>query len=340
MKRIIALVLVVMLALVMLAACDSTDTASTDQGGTGTDSNQTNNTGNNSTNDTASNNSNSQNQDTGSTADNSGTQDTNDAPTSNFDNTRYVSVVTREEGSGTRDAMRDLFDIRDADGRENVTLEAIVADGTGVMITNVANDPYAIGYCSLASLNDTVRALDIDGVEPTVENVKNGSYAIQRPFYLATMGDADGLAADFIHFILSSEGQEATTRRCIPAIDNAPAYSGSRPSGKIVVGGSSSVSPVMEDLIAAYAIINPNAEIELQVSDSTNGMNDAKSGVYDIGMASREVREAEVADGLVPIFIAIDGIAVIVNSSNPLTALSREQVRSIYNGETERWSET
>ena len=260
------------------------------------------------------------------------------APASNFDSNRPISVVTREEGSGTRDAVRDLFDIKDADGKENVTREAIVSDSTGVMMTNVANDPYAIGYCSLASLNDSVKALDIDGVAATVENVKNGSYKIQRPFYLATLGEADGLAKDFIDFILSREGQEAATRRCIPAVDNAPAYSGNRPSGKIVVGGSSSVSPVMEDLIAAYKVINPNADIELQVSDSSKGMADAKSGAYDIGMASREVREAEVADGLVPVFIAIDGIAVIVNAENPLSALTVDQVKSIYNGDIEIWN--
>jgi len=260
------------------------------------------------------------------------------APASNFDASRPISVVTREEGSGTRDAVRDLFDIKDADGKENVTIEAIVSDSTGVMMTNVANNPYAIGYCSLASLNDSVKALDIDGVAATNANVKDGSYIIQRPFYLATMGEVDGLAKDFIDFILSNEGQTAATKKCIPADDNAPAYSGSRPSGKIVVGGSSSVSPVMEDLISAYKVINPNADIELQVSDSSKGMSDAKSGAYDIGMASREVREAEIADGLVPVFIAIDGIAVIVNPLNPLGALTVDQVRSIYNGDVEMWN--
>ena len=259
-------------------------------------------------------------------------------PAGNFDTSRLISVVTREEGSGTRDAVRDLFDIKDADGKENVTLEAIVADSTGVMMTNVANDPYAIGYCSLASLNDSVKALDIDGVAPSTATVKDGSYVIQRPFYLATLGEPDSLAKDFIDFILSREGQEAATKMCIPAIDNAPAYSGGRPSGKIVVGGSSSVSPVMEDLIAAYKVINPNADIELQVSDSSKGMTDAKSGAYDIGMASRELKEAEIADGLVPVFIAIDGIAVIVNAGNPLSALTRDQVKGIYNGEIDIWS--
>ena len=260
------------------------------------------------------------------------------APSSNFNASRPITVVTREEGSGTRDAVRDLFDIKDADGKENVTREAIVADSTGVMMTNVANDPYAIGYCSLASLNDTVKALIINGVAATAENVKSGAYEIQRPFYLATMGEATGLALDFIGFILSREGQSAAARRCIPIDDNAPPYSGNAPSGRLVVGGSSSVAPVMADLITAYKAVNPNADIELQESDSSKGMNDTKSGAYDIGMASRAVREAEIADGLVPVFIAIDGIAVIVNAENPITAMTTEQVKNIYNGEIEIWS--
>ena len=319
MKRKLALVLAILLMLSVLTACNGSEAEETFGDNSQTNGTPANNTPANNT-----------------TANNQQNQNT---PADDFDTSRTVSVVTREEGSGTRDAVRDLFDIKDADGRENVTREAIIADSTGVMMTNVANNPYAIGYCSLASLNDTVKAVSIDGIAATVENVKSGSYAIQRPFYLATLGEAEGLAKDFIDFILSKEGQEATTRRCIPAVDNAPAYSGSRPSGKIVIGGSSSVSPVMEDLIAAYKEINASAEIELQVTDSSNGMNDTKSGAYDIGMASREVREAEVADGLVPVFIAIDGIAVIVNSSNPLEALTADQVKRIYNGEIEKWSD-
>jgi phosphate transport system substrate-binding protein len=259
-------------------------------------------------------------------------------PAPNFNANSNISVVTREEGSGTRDAVRDLFDIKDADGKENVTPEAIVQDSTGNLMTSVANNPYAIGYCSLASLNDTVKALDIDGVAATSANVKNGSYKIQRPFYLATMGEANGLAKDFIEFILSAEGQQAAIKRCIPIDDNAPAYSGGAPAGRIVVGGSSSVSPVMEDLIAAYKAINPNAEIELQTSDSSKGMSDAKSGAYDIGMASRKLKDTEIDDGLVPIYIAIDGIAVIVNSGNPISAMTSEQVKNIYNGGIANWN--
>ncbi|MDR0293854.1 MAG: substrate-binding domain-containing protein [Oscillospiraceae bacterium] len=260
------------------------------------------------------------------------------SPAGGFDKGTAITVVSREEGSGTRDAVRDLFDVKDADGKENVTEEAITADGTGVMISNVAGNPYAIGYCSVASLNDTVKALTIDGVAATAGNVKNGSYTIQRPFYLATLGEAEGLAKDFIDFILSAEGQAAMVKRCVPIDENAPAYSGGRPSGNLVVGGSSSVTPVMQDLVEAYKAVNPNAAVTIQESDSSKGMNDAKSGAYDIGMASRALKDAEISDGLVPVHIALDGIAVIVHPENPLTALTNEQVRNIYNGEFTKWS--
>ena len=255
-----------------------------------------------------------------------------------FDANSSISVVSREEGSGTRDAVRDLFNIKDADGKENVTGEAIIADGTGVMMTNVANNPYAIGYCSLASLNDTVKALKIDGAEPTSANVKNGAYSIQRPFYIATMGAADGLARDFIDFVLSKEGQAVVSKKCITVDDAPPAYSGAAPSGNLVVGGSSSVTPVMQDLVEAYKSVNPNAKVTVQESDSSKGMSDAKSGAYGIGMASRELKQSEIDDGLVPVHIALDGIAVIVNKGNSFAELTTEQVRNIYNGEFTKWN--
>ena len=331
MKKIFAIILVCALALTMLAACSEKEDSSADNQSPPSTQNSSSNQSNDSA--TQSNNS----SPSQSPAAEQSPPTAQAAAISNFSG--YISVITREEGSGTRDAVRDLFNIKDADGKENVTPEAMVQDSTGNLMTAVAGDPNAIGYCSLASLNDTVKALSIDGVDATSANVKNGSYKIQRPFYLATMGEADGLAKDFIEFILSAEGQTAATKRCIPVDDKAPAYSGSAPAGRIVVGGSSSVSPVMADLIAAYKDVNPNAEIELQESDSSKGMSDAKSGAYDIGMASRELKDSEKEDGLIPVYIAIDGIAVIVNSANPLTGLSVDQVRSIYNGEFEDWAD-
>ena len=336
MKKTLAIILACVLALTMLAACNDKDDSSSSSSDSGQNSPSTQNSPATQSNEPATQSSDNSTAQSPDAADSSPNVQSASA-VSSFSG--MISVVTREEGSGTRDAVRDLFNIKDADGKENVTPEAMVQDSTGNMMTAVAGDPNAIGYCSLASLNDTVKALSIDGVDATSANVKNGSYKIQRPFYLATMGEADGLAKDFIEFILSAEGQTAATKRCIPVDDNAPAYSGSAPSGRIVVGGSSSVSPVMEDLIKAYKELNPNAEIELQTSDSSKGMSDAKSGAYDIGMASRELKDSEIEDGLIPVFIAIDGIAVIVNGTNPLTGLSVEQVRDIYNGEFEDWAD-
>jgi len=256
-----------------------------------------------------------------------------------FDAASEITVVSREEGSGTRSAFVELLNVRDADKKDITTGEAVIADGTNVVMTNVANDDYAIGYISLGSLNDTVKALEIDGVKATADNVKNGSYAVQRPFMIATRtgADLDPLAKDFIEFIFSAEGQEVVETRGYIAIDeNLPVYAGSKPSGTITVGGSSSVAPLMERLIEAYRGVNPNATIELEVTDSSEGMSGTIDGKYDIGMASRELKDAEAAR-LEGTEIALDGIAVIVNNNNPLTTISAADVTAIYKGEITTW---
>ena len=264
-------------------------------------------------------------------------------PVSSFDASGDISVVSREDGSGTRGAFIELFEVEeraeDGSRKDMTTKEAIIADKTDVMMTNISSNPYAIGYISLGSLSDSVKALQIGGVAATVENIKNGSYAIQRPFIIATKGDADGagVAKDFVDFILSKEGQDVVVDRgCVAIDDNAPAFSGARPSGRIVVAGSSSVHPVMERLIEAYSALNAGATIELQMSDSSAGMTAAMNGTCDIGMASRDLKESELEE-LSPIVIAIDGIAVIVNNDNPTTGLSAEQVKGIFTGEITKW---
>lgn len=264
------------------------------------------------------------------------------AASSTFAASKRINVVSREEGSGTRGAFIELFgvEVRDNSGgkKDMTTKEAVVANQTSVVMTNVARDTYAIGYISLGSLNDTVKAVRIEGIAATSENVKKGSYPIARPFNIATKGKPAGLAKDFIDFILSSSGQAIAAKSYIAVNSNAAAFAGSRPSGKIVVAGSSSVTPVMEKLKEEYLRINPNAAIEIQESDSTAGMTAAIDGTCDIGMASRGLKESELAK-LTPVQIAIDGIAVIVNKANPLTTLTKEQVRLIYMGKTEKWNE-
>ena len=254
-----------------------------------------------------------------------------------------IAVISREDGSGTRGAFVELFGVeeKDADGNkvDRTSDEADITNSTSVMMTSVAGNPYSIGYISLGSLNETVKAVKIDGAEATVENVKSGAYGISRPFNIATKAEVSEVAQDFIDFIMSSDGQKVVEEAgCIPQ-ETSGAYAGSKPSGKIVVAGSSSVTPVMQKLKEAYLAVNPNAEIEIQESDSTTGMNSAIDGVCDIGMASRELKDTEIEKGLTPTVIATDGIAVIVNNENPIEDLTKDQVKSIYIGETISWSE-
>ena len=259
------------------------------------------------------------------------------ADTSDFD------VQSREDGSGTRGAFIELFGIeeKDADGNkiDNTTEEANITNSTEVMLTSVAGDEYAIGYVSLGSLNDTVKALKIDGAEATAENIKAGTYKIARPFNIATKGDATGLAADFINYIMSDEGQKVIEDNGYISQGSNGAFTSDGSTGKIVVAGSSSVTPVMEKLIEAYKAINKDAEIELQESDSTTGMTAAMEGTCDIGMASRELKDSETEGGLTAQVIAMDGIAVVVNNSNPMDEMSSDNVKDIFTGAVTTWDE-
>ena len=221
---------------------------------------------------------------------------------------------------------------------DKTTNEAVIANKTDVMLTNVAGDEYGIGYVSLGSLSSSVKAVKVDGVEATAENVKNGTYKVARPFNIATKSDISDVAQDFIDYILSSEGQEIVSDGYIKINDDAQPYAGSKPAGKIVVAGSSSVSPVMEKLKESYLKVNTNAEIELQTSDSTAGMTGAMEGTCDIGMASRELKDSESA-ALTATPIALDGIAVIVNPQNPTDDMSTEDIKDIFTGTKTMWSE-
>ena len=266
-----------------------------------------------------------------------------DTAATDFDTEEDISVYSREDGSGTRGAFIELFGVeeKDANGEkiDNTTEDATITNNPSVMMTGVAGDDYAIGYVSLGSLNDTVKALKIDGVEPTVENIKSDSYKVYRPFNIATKGEVSEAAQDFIDYILSAEGQQIVSDEGYITIDDAaPAFAGGQASGSVTVAGSSSVSPVMEKLAEAYMKLNGNVKIEIQTSDSTTGMTSAIDGVCDIGMASRELKDTETAE-LTATVIAQDGIAVVVNNNNPIDNLTKDQVKSIYVGETTSWSE-
>ena len=255
-----------------------------------------------------------------------------------------INVISREDGSGTRGAFIELFGIEQKDENgtkvDYTTDDCDVTNSTSVMLTTVEGNDNAIGYISLGSLNDTVKALTIDGAQPTVENIKAGDYKVARPFNIATKAEVSETTQDFINFIMSADGQAIIEKNgYITVAENAAAFDGGKVSGKIVVAGSSSVTPVMEKLKEAYEALNTNVTIELQQSDSTAGMTAARDGVCDIGMASRELKSSELEAGLQATTIAMDGIAVIVSNNNPIEGLTSEQVRDIYMGKLTDWSE-
>ena len=254
-----------------------------------------------------------------------------------------ITVVSREDGSGTRGAFIELFGIEQKnDAGEKIdytTDDAEITNSTSVMMTTIAGNTGAIGYISLGSLNDTVKAVKIDGAEATVDTIKDGSYKIARPFNIAVKDDLSEAASDFIAFIMSEEGQKVVEDNGYISQGNEGAYSAAGVSGKIVVAGSSSVTPVMEKLKEAYVALNPDVTIEVQQSDSTTGMTSAIEGVCDIGMASRELKESETGAGLTPTVIAMDGIAVIVNNESPVEELTSENVKAIFTGEVTDWAD-
>ena len=256
-----------------------------------------------------------------------------------------ISVISREDGSGTRGAFIELFGVEqknDAGEKEDMTTEeASITNSTSVMMTTVAGNVNAIGYISLGSLDDSVKAVKIDGVEPSVDNIKNGSYKIARPFNVVpSAAGLSPVAQDFLNFILSADGQAVVEENgYIASVEGAEAYAGSGQSGKIVVAGSSSVTPVMEKLKEAYVAINPDVTIEVQQSDSTTGVTYSIDGTCDLGMASRDLKDSEKEKGVEATVIAMDGIAVIVNNESAVEDLSADQVKAIYTGEALTWDE-
>ena len=248
-----------------------------------------------------------------------------------------ITVVSREDGSGTRGAFTELMGI-DKDGTDRTYAKAEISNSTSVVISTVAGNKNAIGYISLGSLNDSVKAVKVDNVEATVDNVKNGSYKISRPFIIATKDEISDLAADFIKFILSDDGQAIVSEKYI-TVGGSGAYTASGLSGKVTLAGSTSVAPLMDELAATYKELNPDVVIEIQQSGSGAGIQSAIEGVCDIGMSSRELKDSEKEAGLTPTVMALDGIAVIVNKDNSVDALSSEQIQSIYIGETTSWAD-
>lgn len=318
-KKVMCMLLTGVMAAGMFAGCGSSDTADTTTDAAATT-------------------------DAASTADAADTtSEAAPAENADFDHTSAIAVYSREDGSGTRGAFIELFGVEEKDESgekvDNTTEEAIITNSTDVMLTSVAGDTYAIGYVSLGSLNDTVKAVKIDGAEATVENIKSGTYKIARPFNIATKGEVSEAAQDFINYIMSEDGQKIISANKYIEVANSGAFTSTNPKGKIVVAGSSSVTPVMEKLIEAYKAINTNADIELQESDSTTGITSTSDGTCDIGMASRELKDTETSLGLKATVIAMDGIAVIVNNNNPADDYTVDQVKDIFTGSAAKWED-
>ncbi|HHW62321.1 MAG TPA: extracellular solute-binding protein [Syntrophomonadaceae bacterium] len=255
-----------------------------------------------------------------------------------FDSSQFINVVSREDGSGTRGAFVEIVEVEDADGNDATSLEAVIQNSTNGIMATVAGDKYSIGYISLGSLNDSVTSVSVDGVEATAENVKSGHYKIARPFNIAYKNDISEVAQDFINFILSADGQAIVEENSLVAAVEGDTYSPSGLSGNIVVGGSTSVTPLMEKLAEAYEALNEGVSIEIQSTGSSAGMTGAMEGSLDIGMASRDLKDSEKAE-LEHQAIAIDGIAVIVNNENTITDLTLEEIQGIYLGEITSWNE-
>ena len=313
-RKVIAITLTAMMAAGMLAGCGSSDSSSSSTADTTKEASAT--------------------EVDGSTDD--------DSTAAGGDFSGQISVISREDGSGTRGAFIELFGVEEKNDAgekvDNTTVDAQITNNTSVMMSTVAGNQYAIGYISLGSLNDEVKALKIDGAEASAENVENGSYKVSRPFNIVTKDGLSADAQDFMDYILSTDGQQVVSDDGYIAIKDTKAYEGNCSGEKVVVAGSSSVTPLMEKLKEAYTKVNSNANIEVQQSDSTTGITSASDGLCDIGMASRDLKDEEKSSGLTATVIATDGIAVIVNKENPTDGLTSDQVKSIYVGDTTDWA--
>lgn len=319
MKKVLSAILALTLCASMLAGCGNSGTSSTNEGSTSESSTSES-----------------------STSQSSASEDSSssEAEAEGTSASGPITVISREDGSGTRGAFVELLEVTDEDGNDMTTTSAEISNSTEVVIQSVAGNTGAIGYISLGSLDDTVKGVKIDGVEPTAENIENGTYTVSRPFNVATKGELTNEAAqDFMNYIMSTEGQAIVEEEGYIPVDGAEAFTSTNPSGSVTVSGSSSVSPLMEKLKEAYETVNPNVSIELQTSDSTTGMTNTINGMCDIGMASRELKQEELDAGLVNTVIATDGIAIIVNNESPIDELASEQVRDIYLGNITDWSE-
>jgi phosphate transport system substrate-binding protein len=250
-----------------------------------------------------------------------------------------ITVVSREEGSGTRAAFEEL--VMEHEEEKVITENALLQQSNGQVRTTVSTTPNTIGYISFGLLDDSTRPVAIDSAEPTVSNVKNGSYPIARPLNMLTNGAPNELAQAFLDFILSDAGQEIVGEDYITVTGEAELPPATGLSGKLSLAGSTTVQPLAEVLAEAFMGMNPDLVIEVQGGGSSVGVTSAGEGTVDIGNASRAIKDSEFETfpDLQVFTIARDGIAIVTHSGTELPSLSIAQVRDIFAGEITNFSE-
>lgn len=250
-----------------------------------------------------------------------------------------ITVISREEGSGTRDAFTELAGIVDENKTDQTTDTAEITNSTSVMMSTVSGNEKAIGYVSLGSLSDEVKAVSLNGVAPSTETVKDGSYLLQRPFNIAYIdGSLSDVAKDFLSYIMSSQAAQIIDKEGYISMDTTQSYTATNISGTVTLAGSTSVAPLMNVLADEYEALNPNVKIEIQESGSTAGIQSATEGAVDIAMSSRALKDDELKT-LKPQQIALDGIAVIVNKANKIDNITTDKIKQIYTGEITAWDD-
>lgn len=258
----------------------------------------------------------------------------------NFDNRKEITVISREASSGTRTAFDELMKIKVSDNGTETNLlfpEAVIVNSTDEVSSKVEVDPYAIGYTSLGSVNEQVKALKVDGISATENAVKDGFYQVSRDLLVAAPNTPSEVTADFIKFMMSKQGQGIVLDTgFIQAAEAAPEYTASGMTGKITISGSTSCEKSMEKLKEAYQKLNPDVTIEINYSGSGAGIKDALANKVDLAMSSRNLTEEESAS-LTPTVFAHDGIAVIVNPANPIDEITSSQITEIFTGDVRTW---
>ena len=262
----------------------------------------------------------------------------NGSAAGDFDVATDIHVITREDGSGTRGAFSEIANIVDENGDDAITQSATVQNGTSAVMQGVAGDVYAIGYISLGSLDNSVKAVNVNGIEATPENIMSGDYEVARNFNVAYGGELSEVAQDFWDFMFSAQAQELVAEEGYVSVDTeATEYEAKALAGDITIVGSTSVQPIMERMAQAYREYNPDVVIDITAPGSGAGVTAAIDGTADIGMASRELSDEEQAQLSETAAIAVDGIAVILHLDNITEDLSLEDISGIYSGDITTW---